>query len=130
MTEPLHRTDKEELEHLQKIIAAAYQIAGAYGAPDHILDVLSGPMFATDKQVDAMLPFLTEHNSPFFAGVTGVQMENEGAVVFDACVAKLRADGSTVMYDQVRNRAYNPSTGEEIQLDYEEHSRVILLKGN
>ena len=58
MTEPLHRTPTDEIEHLQKIIANAYQIAGAYGAPGNILDVLSGPMFSTDKQVENMLPFV------------------------------------------------------------------------
>jgi hypothetical protein len=44
-------------DHLLKIIAFAYQIAGAHDAPEHILDVLADPEGATAAQVDAMLPY-------------------------------------------------------------------------
>ena len=43
---------------LLEIIAAAYQIAGACDAPNHVLDVLANPETATQKQIDAMLPFV------------------------------------------------------------------------
>ena len=44
-------------ERLLTIIAAAYQVAGAHGAPAHVLDVLARPEDATDAQVAAMLPY-------------------------------------------------------------------------
>jgi len=44
-------------ERLLEIIAAAYQIAGAYEAPDYVLDVLANPTTATQEQIDALLPF-------------------------------------------------------------------------
>lgn len=44
-------------DHLLKIIAFAYQIAGWHDAPEHILDVLADPESATAAQVDAMLPY-------------------------------------------------------------------------
>lgn len=43
---------------LRKIIAAAYQIAGAYDAPAYVLDVLADPLGATQAQIDALLPFV------------------------------------------------------------------------
>lgn len=39
------------------IIGAAYQVAGAHGASEAVLDVLCDPMAATDVQIDAMLPY-------------------------------------------------------------------------
>ena len=50
----------DRLEKLQEIIAAAYQIAGAYDAPGHVLDVLANPLLATQEQIDALLPFMPE----------------------------------------------------------------------
>ena len=44
-------------ERLLEIIAASYQIAGAYEAPDYVLDVLASPTTATQEQIDALLPF-------------------------------------------------------------------------
>jgi hypothetical protein len=44
-------------DHLLKIIAFAYQIAGWHDAPEHILAVLAHPESATAAQVDAMLPY-------------------------------------------------------------------------
>ena len=49
----LHLIDK-----LLEIIAATYQIAGAYDAPVHVLDVLANPLEATQEQIDALLPFV------------------------------------------------------------------------
>ena len=57
MTDPLYRTQREDFDHLQRIVASTYQIAGAYDAPEHVLDVLANPLGATDEQVDALLPF-------------------------------------------------------------------------
>jgi hypothetical protein len=51
---PAVPTDRD---HLLKIIAFAYQIAGAHDAPEHILAVLAHPESATAAQVDAMLPY-------------------------------------------------------------------------
>lgn len=48
----------EHADHLRRIIAAMYQIAGALDCPAHILDVLSDPDSASPRQVDDMLPFL------------------------------------------------------------------------
>ena len=48
-------------ERLLTIIAAAYQVAGAHGAPARVLDVLARPEAATDAQVAAMLPYVAEH---------------------------------------------------------------------
>jgi hypothetical protein len=45
-------------ERLLTIIAAAYQVAGAHGAPAHVLDVLARPEAVTDGQVAAMLPYV------------------------------------------------------------------------
>ena len=47
----------DEPDKLQQIIACAYQIAGAYDAPEHVLDVLANPLDATQAQIDALLPF-------------------------------------------------------------------------
>jgi hypothetical protein len=47
----------DDRDHLLRIIAFAYQIAGAHDAPEHILDVLADPESATTEQVDAMLPY-------------------------------------------------------------------------
>lgn len=47
----------DEQDKLQQIIARAYQIAGAYDAPEHVLDVLANPLDATQAQIDALLPF-------------------------------------------------------------------------
>mgnify|MGYP000662704429 CR=1 FL=1 len=44
-------------DKLLKIIAATYQIAGVYDAPEHVLDVLANPVMATQEQIDALLPF-------------------------------------------------------------------------
>ena len=52
-------------DKLLRIIAAAYQIAGACDLPDHVLDVLANPEMATQEQIAAMLPFVPsadEHN--------------------------------------------------------------------
>lgn len=46
-----------ERDKLLKIIGYAYQVAGAHGVPDHILDVLSDPEGATDDMIEAMLPY-------------------------------------------------------------------------
>lgn len=46
-----------DYDKLLDIIAAAYQIAGAHGAPVHVLDVLARPGEATEAQVSAMLPY-------------------------------------------------------------------------
>ena len=51
-------------EQLQEIIAAAYQIAGVYDAPAHVLDVLSSPLTATQEQIDALLPFQIVQPAP------------------------------------------------------------------
>jgi hypothetical protein len=45
-------------DKLLQIIAAAYQIAGAYDAPAYILDVLANPEGATLAQIDELLPFV------------------------------------------------------------------------
>lgn len=50
----------EPEDKLLTIIAYAYQIAAALGAPAHILDVLCDPEAATDEMIDAMLPFVLE----------------------------------------------------------------------
>ena len=50
-------TSVPESDKLLEIIAAAYQIAGAYEAPDYVLDVLANPTTATQEQIDALLPF-------------------------------------------------------------------------
>ena len=44
-------------DKLLQIIAATYQIAGVYDAPEHVLDVLANPELATQEQIDALLPF-------------------------------------------------------------------------
>ncbi len=44
-------------DKLFQIIAATYQIAGFYDAPEHVLDVLANPELATQEQIDALLPF-------------------------------------------------------------------------
>jgi hypothetical protein len=44
-------------QKLLRVIAYAYQIAGAHDCPEHILDVLADPEGATDEQIDAMLPY-------------------------------------------------------------------------
>ena len=46
-----------QIDKLRYIIACAYQIAGAYDAPEYVLDVLGNPDGATQKQIDALLPF-------------------------------------------------------------------------
>ena len=51
-------------ENLLEIIAAAYQIAGAYEAPDYVLDVLANPTTATQEQIDALLPFAPVQPTP------------------------------------------------------------------
>lgn len=51
------RSEAEQHNKLLNIIGACYQIAGAHGAPEHILDVLCDPERATDAQVNAMLPY-------------------------------------------------------------------------
>lgn len=49
----------EATDKLRQIIASMYQIAGAYDAPAHVLDVLANPELATQAQIDALLPFVT-----------------------------------------------------------------------
>ena len=44
-------------DKLLTIIGAAYQVAGAHGASEAVLDVLCDPMAATAAQIDAMLPY-------------------------------------------------------------------------
>lgn len=53
--EPVQPADAQKL---LQIIAALYQIAGVYEAPDHVLDVLANPTSATQDQIDALLPFV------------------------------------------------------------------------
>lgn len=50
-----------DAEHskLLAIIGAAYQVAGAHGASEAVLDMLSDPAAATAAQIDAMLPYET-----------------------------------------------------------------------
>ena len=59
----------DDREKLLEIIAAAYQIAGAYDAPTQVLDVLANPTSATQEQINALLPFV-----PLF----GKLVENHG----------------------------------------------------
>ena len=49
-----------DTDRLREIIACAYQIAGAYDAPAHVLDVLANPLEATQAQIDALLPFVPD----------------------------------------------------------------------
>jgi len=51
-------TSAPERDKLLQIIAAAYQIAGAHDAPEHVLDVLANPEMATQEQIDALLPYV------------------------------------------------------------------------
>lgn len=51
-------------EHLEKIIAAAYQIAGVHDAPAYILDVLSDPCAASERKVQDMLPYQASVRQP------------------------------------------------------------------
>jgi hypothetical protein len=54
----------EPEDKLLTIIAYAYQIASALGAPAYILNVLADPENATNEQIDAMLPFAPEPKEP------------------------------------------------------------------
>ena len=56
----LNADDSSQIDRLRRIIAYAYQIAGAHDAPDRILDVLRYPESATDEQIGAMLPYWPE----------------------------------------------------------------------
>jgi Lar family restriction alleviation protein len=47
-----------EIESLERICAATYQLAGALNAPVRFLDALSDPLSATQAQIDALLPLV------------------------------------------------------------------------
>lgn len=51
---------RAEKTRLETVIGYAYQVAGAHGCPDRILDVLADPLGATDAQVEAMLPYTVD----------------------------------------------------------------------
>lgn len=57
-TQPAQPVQPDANQKLLQIIAAAYQIAGVYEAPDHVLDVLANPEAATRGEIDALLPFV------------------------------------------------------------------------
>lgn len=53
-----HHTDMVyQYLQMRRIIAYAYQIAGAHDCPADIMDVLGDPEGATEEQIAAMLPY-------------------------------------------------------------------------
>lgn len=66
-------------DKVREIIAATYQILGAYDAPEHVLDVLADPEGATQAQIDALLPFV-QPVQPVCAKCDGTRVVSDGQI--------------------------------------------------
>jgi hypothetical protein len=73
-----------DAEHskLLAIIGAAYQVAGAHGASEAVLDVLSDPAAATAAQIDAMLPYETPFDRDAARDLAVAQAVFSGVIQF------------------------------------------------
>lgn len=106
----------EGYQKLLRVIAYAYQIAGAHDCPEHILDVLADPEGATDEQVEAMLPYHVSgpELSPQFTEQLKVEIRHN-------CVWVVRGVQSFML-------GFDADTEEELQW-YAEQLRKVLQVG-
>jgi hypothetical protein len=93
----LERDAADHIDHLEQIIAAAYQLAGAVDAPLNWLDVLSDPCAATQEQIDALLPFSTIEPLPFCWALTDEPGDSPRIIFGERYANKMREAGRKVV---------------------------------
>lgn len=58
-------SEADTIDRLERICAAAYQMAGILNAPVRFMDALANPLDATDEEIEALLPIVTDKPGTF-----------------------------------------------------------------